>query len=254
MKIRLHQFLSKSGRFKSKSEVKNAIWEGYISINGRIVKDIAYEFNPRKRVVSFRGETLELPNEESYFLLNKPPGVICSRLNKQESSLGKKSVFEIFKDRVEDKTYQRLVTVGRLDEFTTGFLLVTTDGGIVHRITNPEREIGKTYRVELKSEINEGQAKSIRDGVRISVSDGEQSENYTSKKAKLTIEGKSSAILTIEEGRKREVRRIFEAVGNGVLSLHRISIGGMELSDYDLGEGEFCEISAEEVSSGVFGE
>jgi len=155
---------------------------------------------------------------------------------------------------VEDKTYQRLVTVGRLDEFTTGFLLVTTDGGIVHRITNPESEIGKTYRVELKSEINEGQAKSIRDGVRISVSDGEQSENYTSKKAKLTIEGKSSAILTIEEGRKREVRRIFEAVGNGVLSLHRISIGGMELSDYDLGQGEFCEISAEEVSSGVFGE
>ena len=254
MKIRLHQFLSKSGRFKSKSDVKSAIWEGLITVNGRVVKDIAYEFNPRKRVVTFGEETLELPSEESYFLLNKPAGVICSRLNKQESYLGKKSVFEIFEDRVNTSTYQSLVTVGRLDEFTTGFLLVTTDGKIVHKITNPEGGIGKTYRVEVKSEIDERQAKSIREGVRISVSDGEQSENYTSKKAKLTIEGKSSVILTIEEGRKREVKRIFEAVGNEVLSLHRTSIGGMELSDYALDEGEFCEVSLGELSSKVFGE
>ena len=61
MKIRLHQFLSKSGRFKSKSDVKSAIWEGLITVNGRVVKDIAYEFNPRKRVVTFGEETLELP-------------------------------------------------------------------------------------------------------------------------------------------------------------------------------------------------
>ena len=167
MKIRLHQFLSKSGRFKSKSDVKSAIWEGLITVNGRVVKDIAYEFNPRKRVVTFGEETLELPSEESYFLLNKPAGVICSRLNKQESYLGKKSVFEIFEDRVNTSTFQSLVTVGRLDEFTTGFLLVTTDGKIVHKITNPEGGIGKTYRVEVKSEIDERQAKSIREGVRI---------------------------------------------------------------------------------------
>lgn len=250
--MRLHQFLSKSGAFKSKNDVKNAIWSGRVTVNGKIVKDIAYDFNPKKRVVSFDGELIELLSEDKYFLLNKPAGVICSRLNEQEAELGKTSVFEIFRDALDPKTFHSLVTVGRLDEGTTGFLLVTTDGKIAHRITDPKGGVGKTYRVETQSAIDEEQAMSIRNGVRISISDGEKSENYISKKAKISLEGEYSALLTIEEGRKREVRRIFEALGNVVLSLHRKSTGGMELSDYNLREGEFCEVSLEEISSRVF--
>ncbi|MBK70205.1 MAG: hypothetical protein CMB53_02245 [Euryarchaeota archaeon] len=252
--MRLHQFLSKCGIFKSKADVKDAIWSGRVAVNGKIVKDIAYEFTPSKRVVSFDGKILELPQGERYFLLNKPAGTICSRLNKQEIRLGKNSVFEIFRGTMDSRTFNSLVTVGRLDEETTGFLLVTTDGKIAHRITDPKGGIGKTYRVETQSIIDEEQVRSIREGVRVSVSDGEQSENYTSKKADITLEGENCAILTIEEGRKREVRRIFEMLGNLVLSLHRESTGNMELSDYGLVEGEFCEISLKEISSRIFNE
>ncbi len=247
MKIRLHQFLSKTGEFSSKSEVKRAIWDGEVLVNGSIVKDISYEFNPEKRVITYMGEVLELPINERYFLLNKPSGVICSRLNKEESSLGKCSVFELFKDSLSPNTFRSLVTVGRLDEGTTGFLLVTTDGNIVHRITNPDSRIGKSYRVNTRVEVSEEQANSIRRGVRVTDPD-RVSDTYVSRPAELTLEGGKVAIITIDEGKKREIKRIFEAVGNNVVKLHRVSIGNMVLSDYKLGIGDFCEVTLDEIT------
>ena len=251
MKIRLHQFLSKSGAFSSKSEVKRAIWDGEILVNGSLVKDIAYEFNPEKRVVTFRGDVLELPLNERYFLLNKPAGVICSRLNKHELALGKISVFERFNDHLDSRTFHSLVTVGRLDEGTTGLLIVTTDGNIVHTITNPNSRIGKSYRVQTTMKISEEQATSIRSGVSVETSDRGVSESYISRPAELVLEGEKVAIITIYEGKKREIRRIFEAVGNNVVILHRLSIGKMLLSDYGLDEGDFCEVELGEISNKI---
>ncbi|MBP50510.1 MAG: pseudouridine synthase [Candidatus Thalassarchaeaceae archaeon] len=251
MKIRLHQFLSKSGAFSSKSEVKRAIWGGEIMVNDSPVKDITYEFNPEKRVIKFRGDVLELPLNERYFLLNKPAGVICSRLNKHEASLGKRSVFERFNDPLDSRTFRSLVTVGRLDEGTTGLLIVTTDGNIVHTITNPNSRIGKSYRVRTTMEISEKQATSIRDGVTVETSDGGVSDSYTSRPAELVLEGSKVALVTIYEGKKRQIRRIFEAVGNNVVDLHRLSIGNMVLSDYGLDEGDFCEVELGEISSKI---
>lgn len=251
MKIRLHQFLSKSGVFSSKSEVKNAIWGGEILVNDSPIKDIAYEFNPEKRVVTFRGNVLELPLNERYFLLNKPAGFICSRLNKHESALGKRSVFERFNDPLDSRTFRSLVTVGRLDEGTTGLLIVTTDGNVVHTITNPNSRIGKSYRVQTTMEISEEQAISIRAGVTVKTSEGNVSDSYISRPAELVLKGEKVAVITIYEGKKREIRRIFEAVGNNVVDLHRLSIGNMVLSDYELAEGDFCEVELEEISSKI---
>lgn len=93
MKIRLHQFLSKSGIFTSKAKVKESIWEGKITINGVIIKNMSYEFNPNKKKVIYDNKIIKLPQKESYFLLNKPLGFICSRLNSQEKKLAKKSVY-----------------------------------------------------------------------------------------------------------------------------------------------------------------
>ena len=76
MKIRLHQFLSKTGEFASKSDVKQAIWNGKITVNGSVVKDIAFQFNPSKKKVEYNGNELSLPITDFYFLLNKPKGYI----------------------------------------------------------------------------------------------------------------------------------------------------------------------------------
>ncbi|MCP2503431.1 MAG: pseudouridine synthase [Candidatus Thalassarchaeaceae archaeon] len=252
MKIRLHQFLSKCGIFTSKNEVKNAIWSGDISVNGSIMKDIKFEFNPKKKTVTFQGEVLALPSNDVYFLLNKPKRFICSRLNSQEKDLNKKSVYEIFRNKVPPTIYESLITVGRLDEDTTGFLLVTTDGKLVDKITNPKNHVPKEYLVETEWGITEDEISKIKKGVKIEISDNEYYERYVSQPANITLDDENIAVLTIQEGKKRQIRRMFSALGNYVISIHRLGIGGMALSNYNISVGEFQEVTLDEIEQQIF--
>ena len=252
MKIRLHQFLSKCGIFSSKNEIKNAIWDGKITVNGSIVKNISFEFNPEKKKVIYDKKELSLPQNEKYFLLNKPMGFICSRLNSQERKLGKKSIYELFYGRVSKIVYESLITVGRLDENTTGFLLVTTDGKLAHKITNPKNKIKKTYYIETTKSISLEQIDSIKNGIKIKINDNGKVEEYISRPTILTDIEEKSMILTIDEGKKREIRRMFDSVGNEVSKLHRLSIEKMLLNDYKLELGEYCEINFEDIDRDVF--
>ena len=252
MKIRLHQFLSKCGIFTSKNEVKNAIWSGDVSVNGSTVKDIKFEFNPNTKPVTFKGKVLTLPTSDVYFLLNKPEGVICSRLNAQEKELKKKSVYEIFKNDVSSTVYESLITIGRLDEDTTGFLLVTTDGKLVDKITNPKNHVSKKYLVETEWGITEDEISKIKSGVKIEISDNDYYERYVSQPANITLDDENIAVLTIQEGKKRQIRRMFSALGNYVISIHRLAIGEMVLSNYDLEEGEFQEVTLDEINQYIF--
>ena len=247
MKLRLHQFLSKTGVFASKSDAKQAIWNGEITVNGSVVKNMTFQFNVNTKEVTYKGKVLELHDEEEHFLLHKPLSCICSRLNSHEASLGKISVYEIFRDHVEPTTYERLVTVGRLDENTTGFLLVTTDGKMVHRITSPDHTVRKTYRVETDKPITEDQLDAIKSGVRIVVDDGEASDVYWTKPAAIELESEKSALLTIGEGKKRQIRRMFGALDNPVAHLHRTSTEEMTLEAYGLAPGEFTSIKRKEL-------
>ena len=247
MKIRLHQFLSKCGEFSSKRDIKEAIWNGEIQINDSIIKDIKFEFNPNTKVVSYQGKILKLPEKNHYFLVNKPSGYICSRLNSQEKELGKKSIFELFEDRLSKNIYQSLVTVGRLDEDTTGLLLVTTDGKIVDKITNPKNHIGKKYLVKTDLEITEEEITAIRKGIAIRIVEEYHTEEYVSRPAGISLQDVDLAILTIDEGKKRQIRRMFDTLGNYVVSIHRLAIGDMNLEDYNLKIGVFEEISLEEI-------
>jgi len=252
MKIRLHQFLSKCGIFSSKNEIKNAIWDGKITVNGSIVKNISFEFNPEKKKVIYDKKELSLPQNEKYFLLNKPMGFICSRLNSQERKLGKKSIYELFYGRVSKIVYESLITVGRLDENTTGFLLVTTDGKLAHKITNPKNKIKKTYYIETTKSISLEQIDSIKNGIKIKINDNGKVEEYISRPTILTNIEEKSMILTIDEGKKREIRRMFDSVGNEVSKLHRLSTEKMLLNDYKLELGEYCEINFEDIDRDVF--
>ena len=249
MKIRLHQFLYKCGVFTSKNEVKKSIWDGEILVNGTPVKDIKFQFNPAKKTITFRGTELTLPSINYYFLLHKPAGYICSRLNKQEKQLGKKSVYELFRNHVESTVYESLVTVGRLDEETTGFLLFTTDGKMVSIITNPEMHIQKTYRVITENRITEESMEVIRDGVHISIDDEGFTDSYVTRPAHIRLSKPNIAILTIDEGKKRQIRRMFGTLGNHVIQLHRLSTENMNLADFNLKAGQFCQLSKSEIES-----
>jgi 16S rRNA pseudouridine516 synthase len=248
MKIRLHQFLSKCGIFSSKSEVKKAIWDGEITVNGSVVKNISFEFKPNKKIVMYQNKELYLPTENVYFLLNKPSGYICSRLNSQEKEYGKISIYEIFREAVEPTVYESLITVGRLDEETTGFLLVTTDGKMVHKITNPNNNIKKTYYIEAMELITKKQIDSIKMGVRIIISDHDETQKYTTRPAIVDDITDYTIKLTIDEGKKREIRRMFHSIGNEVDTIHRISTENMQLSNYNLEIGDFCKVTIQEIN------
>jgi pseudouridine synthase len=247
MKLRLHQFLSKTGVFTSKAEAKQAIWDGEITVNGSVVKNMTFQFNVNTKEVTYKGKVLELHDDESHFLLHKPAGCICSRLNSHERSLGKISVYETFREHVDATTYERLVTVGRLDENTTGFLLVTTDGKMVHRITSPDHTVRKTYEVQTAHALDDDQLDAIRNGVRIVVDDGEASDTYWTKPAEVQQQSERSVMLTIGEGKKRQIRRMFGALNNPVVELHRHSTEAMELKDYELQPGEFVAVKRKEL-------
>jgi|TARA_B100001094_G_scaffold142613_1_gene138199 pseudouridine synthase len=245
MKIRLHQFLSRTGHFSSKNKAKNAVWDGSITVGGRVVKDISYEFNPEKREVLFKGIKLSLPSNYDYFILNKPAGVICSRINKHERSLNKNSVFSLFEGRIDSRVLDSLVTVGRLDEGTTGLLIMTNDGSLVNDIANPSKNIGKTYAVKVSKRVTSELISSIRMGVSIDITRDGMTEEYLTMPAEVTKISNYSIEVTIFEGKKRQIRRMIESLGNRVLELHRSSIGGLNLDAYSLNSGEYKKESRE---------
>ena len=247
MKLRLHQFLSKTGVFSSKAEVKQAIWDGEVTVNGSVVKNMTFQFNVNTKEVTYNGKVLELHDEEVHFLLHKPLGCICSRLNSHERSLEKTSVYEVFRDHVEPTTFERLVTVGRLDEQTTGFLLVTTDGKIVHRITSPDHTVRKTYEVHTTHDLDDDQLDALRKGIRIVVEENETMDTYWTKPAEVEQQSARCVLLTIGEGKKRQIRRMFGALDNPVKTLHRLSTESMVLESYNLKPGEFTAIKRKEL-------
>jgi len=251
MKIRLHQFLSRTGYFNSKNKAKQAVWDGKITVGGKTVKDISYEFNPAKREVKIDDSTLTIPENYSYFILNKPKGVICSRINKHESFLGKKSVFDIFSDGLDSNTADSLVTVGRLDEGTTGLLIVSNDGILVNEIANPKSNIAKTYILRAISKITSEDISSLRDGIEISYSDYGEQVRYTTTPANVLRIGDYSIEITIFEGKKRQIRRMMEKLGNRVLDLHRSSIGKLELDEFSLNPGQYLEVAREDIISRI---
>jgi 16S rRNA pseudouridine516 synthase len=251
MKLRLHQFLSKTGHFASKQAVKQAVWAGEVTVNGSIIKDIAFQFKVAKKEVAYKGQVLRLPSENRTFLLNKPTGLICSRLNSQETMLEKRSVFEVFRDLVTPTEYERLVTVGRLDEDTSGLLLVTTSGALVHRIASPEKQVAKVYCVTTASPVSEEQRLRLEDGLDIELEVNGEVEMYRTRPAKVKMLDPCITSLSLFEGKKRQVRRMFAALGHEVVALERTAIGGLSLGDHEVGPGEFIDVSDVDVEGVV---
>lgn len=230
------------------------MWSGDITVAGSVVKDIAFQFNANTKPVHWRGELLHLPGLHRTYVLNKPRGVICSRLNRQERSLGKRSVFELLRAFVDDSIYDRLLTVGRLDEQTTGLLILTTDGHLVHRIASPESKVDKTYAVRTNPLATENDVAMLRQGVSIELEENGDVHRYETLPAGVEVEEDGMVVVTLSEGKKRQVRRMFASLGMEVIELHRRSIGGLELGLLDLDEGASLEMDSRLLCQSIFNE
>ena len=226
--MRLDKFLV-TMELGTRSEVKNIIKKGQITIDGIVCKNSDYKFNEETSLVCFQGKALSYKAFQ-YYMLNKPQGVVSATEDNHD-----KTVLDLLRDvRKKD-----LFPVGRLDKDTEGLLLLTNDGALAHSLLSPKKHVDKTYLVGLRSTLSEADITQLETGVDI----GEE---------KLTLPAKVKTLdplqieLTIHEGKFHQVKRMLQAVSNEVIYLKRISFGSLSL-DSSLDLGEYRELTDEEI-------
>jgi len=213
----------------TRSQVKEAVRRGYVTVNGITVRSPDQKVDEASDIVCFCGEELRY-RKYVYYMLNKPAGVVSAT----EDSVSE-TVLGLLKP--EDRR-DGLFPAGRLDKDTEGFLLITDDGVLAHRLLSPKRHVDKTYRVELEVPLSKKDISALENGVDI----GEE---------RLTLPASVSAIdshtilLTLHEGKYHQVKRMLMAVGNRVTGLKRVSFGGVFL-DGSLLPGEYRPLTEHE--------
>ncbi len=246
--MKLHQFLSKTGKFESKYASSNAIQNSQIEIRNnksiKIINNPMHHLKPKDRIY-WKGKELKIINEQIYIIINKPRGYLCSKLSKTDISLGKKSVFDLLQNNkilnLSEEIKKTLFCVGRLDEDTSGLLIITNDGMLSSKLTNPKNEIKKTYVADLENEVNESELNKIRNGIFIDLEENGVITRYKTKKCEIEKIQNKQIKISVCEGKKREIKRMFEAVGNKVVNLKRISIGNLLLGELREGESKVVE-------------
>ena len=226
---RLDKFLTELN-IGSRSEVKSYIQKGYVTVDGLVVKKPETKVL-EESIVTFKGEVLNY-EEFSYFMLNKPAGVVSATTDQCD-----KTVIDFFKN----ESCKNLFPVGRLDKDTEGLLLITNDGALGHRLTSPRHHVPKKYYVKLQNRIKKEHICILEAGVDI----GEKKPTLPSK---VEIISDNEVYITITEGKFHQVKRMFEAVSNKVIYLKRMSMGTLEL-DENLELGAYRKLTEDEISS-----
>lgn len=246
MKITLHRFLTLTGFFDNKQDIVFAIKNKEIKIDDKIILNPKYQFNPNSKKVFWKEKELNHDSKKYYLIFNKPEGYISEKiLNDSE----KKSIFDII--NIDKKILNQLSAIGRLDEDSSGMIILTNDGKVNHRIAQPDSEIKKTYEVELEKEVSEKDIKKIESGIIIDMEVNGEHSDYKTKPVELKTISKNKLQVTITEGKKREVKRIFDAVSNKVINLKRVSIGNLRLDNLEIKKGEFVFVDRDLIDEKV---
>ena len=228
-KQRLDQLLTSLG-YASRSESKKLIASGLVTVEGKQIT--RSDFKAFHHEVLFDGEPLDLL-QGMVILMNKPIGLVCSH-DDGEGQL----VYALLPDRWR-KRDPKISTIGRLDKETSGLLLLTDDGQLLHRLTSPKSHVPKLYEVTLDRPLNGNEATVFASGTLML-----NGEKTPCLPAKLTLIDDTHATLEITEGRYHQVRRMFAAVGNHVTALHRSRIGNLTLGDLKPGEYRLIDHAA----------
>lgn len=226
--MRLDRFVCKSTEY-TKAEALRLIHAGEFTVNGDVIIDETAQVHENNRIMH-NGESLKARGFR-YLLMHKALGTICSNVDEGYPSL--------FKTLKVDKVSE-LHVAGRLDVDTTGLVLITDDGRWTFDIIRPSNHCQKVYRVGLSKDLSEGLIERFRTGLQL------HGESQLTRPAELQILAAREARLTITEGRYHQVKRMFGAVSNRVLSLHREKIGEIAL---DVPLGEWRHLTDDEVRS-----
>ena len=232
MSMRLQKYLAMSG-VASRRASEKLIAEGRVSVNGKVITEMGVSVEDGDRV-AVDGKIVRIEAEKHYIAYYKPIGEVTTASDPE----GRATVMDKFRDFPV-----RLYPVGRLDYDSEGLLLLTNDGELMNNLLHPSHEVDKTYLVKVSNHMTGEELRRLREGVRM-----EDDARLTSPaKVKLMHEDELCSVLlvTIHEGRYRQVRRMFEAVGHQVVTLKRVGFGPIMLGD--LPRGMWRELNKLEV-------
>ena len=227
--MRINRYLAEAG-VASRRACDKLIDEGKVTVNGKRAQvGMEVDFSDH---VAVEGRAVRPVEKNVYYLMNKPKGYVTT----VKDDKGRKTVMDLLPKKAE-----RVYPVGRLDYDTEGLLIITNDGDLANRLTHPTNEIPKTYIAKIEGHVKEDDLAKLRSGVII---DGVKTKRCS---VRIVEEDKESTKIsvTITEGRNRQVRKMFEAVGHNVVFLKRTKIGDLSISG--LNRGEVRTLSQKEV-------
>lgn len=231
--MRLDKFLSKATEL-SRKDCKKILHAGEVTVNGEVVKDASLHIDEVNDDIEWAGEPLSVAMGNRYLLLYKPEGFECTLKPKE---------WPIVTDLIDVPQLGSLRIAGRLDVDTTGALLLSDDGGFLHRVTSPKHHVAKVYELTLADPMTEAQQafaiKELAKGIML------EDEYDKTKPAELSFSDATHAKLVLTEGKYHQVKRMMGYFGNKVIELHRASIGNITLAGLEKGESRF--LSAEEI-------
>ncbi|TYK64748.1 pseudouridine synthase [Colwellia echini] len=240
--MRLDKFICKSTEL-TRNEAKKMLKSGEVRVNGEVAKNAAMQVH-ENNTITIDGQELTARGSR-YFILHKVVDSICSNVDEVYPSV--LNFIEV------DKAFD-LHIAGRLDADTTGLVLITDDGRWSHNVISPKKQCEKTYRVWLRNEIDDEKLPALverfEQGLQLQGEDSLTRPAILTRVAEADLVDeesyRSEVLLTITEGKYHQVKRMFAAVGNRVVGLHREQIGGITLGD--LAPGEWRELSEAEIA------
>lgn len=215
----------------TRTQVKDMLKKGLVTVDDTIVKDPGLKIDTTAlNIIKVSGEVISY-SEYEYYMLNKPAGVITATSDKKQST-----VMDLVKGNRKD-----MFPVGRLDKDTEGLLLITNDGDLAHELLAPKKHVDKTYYAELLKDVSDNYIKEFSNGIVLK-------DGIKTMPAVLRILDKRRVELTIHEGKYHQVKRMFEATGNKVTYLKRLSMGSLTL-DETLPLGGYRPLTENEINS-----
>jgi 23S rRNA pseudouridine2605 synthase len=233
--IRLNKFLAQNG-IASRRGADELIARGNVLVDGKVVTALGTRVDPARQRIEVDGIVLQPMGERPrYYLLNKPRGVVCTNDPRE----GRPRAIDLVTDRHKGRIY----TVGRLDEETEGLVILTNDGEFANRISHPRYGVQKTYWVDVRGRVDEETVRKMQQGVRLA----EGLAGFERVRVQKKGEERSILLVTLGEGKNREVRRVLAQLGLPVRHLRRVEIG--PLRDRKLKSGQWRVLTKSEVGA-----
>jgi 23S rRNA pseudouridine2605 synthase len=230
--MRLNKYIARAGA-ASRRKADELTENGNVKVNGKAILTPGYDVKDGD-IVEVNGRRLASEARSVYIVLNKPKGYITSVSDEK----GRLTVMDLVRDIEE-----RIFPVGRLDGATSGLLIMTNDGDLAYRMTHPRHEVYKTYRAKVHGVLSRERLAALRKGVDIG------GHITAPAEVQLIRQGPQSALaeIRIREGKNRQIRKMFSAVGNKVLELERTAVGDVRL--HNLKQGHYRKMKRDEIDS-----